>query len=120
MFARLDSFEAMLYNSFDDVPRKKLAGLLRLWVNMLRSGKLITTDIVRNANHLTPIAIAADRPFPDQVSPRISCRVWLAIRSSIMPARHLGSIYLHHWPIGATSTDIENGPVPHRKGRARR
>ncbi|KAG9534063.1 hypothetical protein KCU79_g22363, partial [Aureobasidium melanogenum] len=38
MFARLDSFEAMLYNSFDDLPRKKLAGLLRLWVNMLRSG----------------------------------------------------------------------------------
>lgn len=47
MFARLDSFEAMLYNSFDDLPRKKLAGLLRLWVNMLRSGRLITRDIVR-------------------------------------------------------------------------
>lgn len=46
MFARLDSFEAMLYNSFDDLPRKKLAGLLRLWVNMLRSGRLITRDIV--------------------------------------------------------------------------
>ncbi|CAD0089843.1 unnamed protein product [Aureobasidium vineae] len=45
MFARLDSFEAMLYNSFDDLPRKKLAGLLRLWVNMLRSGRLITRDI---------------------------------------------------------------------------
>lgn len=46
MFARLDSFEAMLYNSFQDLPRKKLAGLLRLWVNMLRTGNLITTDIV--------------------------------------------------------------------------
>ncbi|KAK0774352.1 hypothetical protein LTR59_008730 [Friedmanniomyces endolithicus] len=45
MFARLDSFEAMLYDSFNDIPRKKLAGLLRLWVNMLRTGRLITTDI---------------------------------------------------------------------------
>ncbi|THY93261.1 cysteine proteinase [Aureobasidium pullulans] len=48
MFARLDSFEAMLYNSFEDLPRKKLAGLLRLWVNMLRSGRLITRDITKN------------------------------------------------------------------------
>ncbi|OAL35494.1 hypothetical protein AYO20_05113 [Fonsecaea nubica] len=47
MFSRLDSFEAMLYNSFDDVARNKLAFLLRLWVNLLRSGKLITTDITK-------------------------------------------------------------------------
>lgn len=45
MFARLDSFEAMVYDNFEDIPRRKLAGLLRLWVNMLRSGRLITTDI---------------------------------------------------------------------------
>lgn len=37
----------MLYNSFDDAPRTKLAALLRLWVNMLRGGKLITTDITK-------------------------------------------------------------------------
>ena len=46
MFARLDCFEAILYKSFDDAPRRKLSILLRLWVNMLRAGKLITTDIV--------------------------------------------------------------------------
>lgn len=48
MFARLDFFEAILYKSFTDEkdPRKNLAIILRLWVNMLRSGKLITTDIV--------------------------------------------------------------------------
>ncbi|KAI9870309.1 MAG: hypothetical protein M1830_004388, partial [Pleopsidium flavum] len=46
MFARLASFEAMLYNTFADDPRKRLATVLRLWVNMLRTGKLITTDIV--------------------------------------------------------------------------
>lgn len=45
MFARLDSFEAMLYENFTDAKRKRLAGLLRLWVNMLRTGRLITTDI---------------------------------------------------------------------------
>ena len=46
MFARLDSFEAMLYDSLEDPARKKLAGLLRLWVNMLRTGRLITVDVV--------------------------------------------------------------------------
>lgn len=46
MFARLDCFEAILYKSFNDEPRRKMAVLLRFWVNMLRSGRLITTDIV--------------------------------------------------------------------------
>ena len=46
MFARLGSFEAMLYKNFEDAPRKRLATLLRLWVNTLRAGKLITVDIV--------------------------------------------------------------------------
>ncbi|KAH8434622.1 ubiquitin C-terminal hydrolase family protein [Aspergillus melleus] len=48
MFARLDCFEAILYKSFSDEPRRKLAILLRLWVNMLRSGKLITTDLTKH------------------------------------------------------------------------
>lgn len=41
--------QAMLYNIFDegDEKRKKLAALIRLFVNLLRSGKLVTTDIVR-------------------------------------------------------------------------
>ncbi|KAL2370616.1 ubiquitin C-terminal hydrolase [Blastomyces gilchristii SLH14081] len=47
MFARLDCFEAILYNSFDDEPRRNLSVLLRLWVNLLRSGKLITTDFTK-------------------------------------------------------------------------
>jgi hypothetical protein len=46
MYARLDSFEGILVTPFTDEPRKRLAMLLRLWVNMLRTGKLITTDIV--------------------------------------------------------------------------
>jgi hypothetical protein len=47
LFSRLDSFEAILYNTFDDVARSRLALLLRLWVNLLRCGKLITTDITK-------------------------------------------------------------------------
>lgn len=46
MFARLDCFEAIVYRSFSDEALRKLSILLRLWVNMLRSGYLITTDIV--------------------------------------------------------------------------
>ena len=46
MFARLDTFDAMLYNHVDDEPRRTLSILLRVWVNMLRSGMLITEDIV--------------------------------------------------------------------------
>ncbi|KAI2643523.1 cysteine proteinase [Xylaria nigripes] len=46
MFAKLDAFECMLkVDTRDNVPRKRLAVLLRLWVNMLRSGKLIETDM---------------------------------------------------------------------------
>jgi hypothetical protein len=47
MFARTDSFENILSADFPDEPRKRLVTLLRLWVNMLRTGRLITTDIVR-------------------------------------------------------------------------
>jgi hypothetical protein len=47
MFARLDSFEAMLFDHFADEPRKKLAACLRLWVNLLRTGRLITVELVR-------------------------------------------------------------------------
>ncbi|KAI0122873.1 ubiquitin carboxyl-terminal hydrolase [Xylariales sp. AK1849] len=44
MFAKLDAFECMLKTDLDE-PQRKLASLLRLWINMLRSGKLIHTDM---------------------------------------------------------------------------
>ncbi|KAF8463584.1 ubiquitin carboxyl-terminal hydrolase-domain-containing protein [Kalaharituber pfeilii] len=47
LFARLDSFEAMLYNIFDDEPRRRMSTMIRLFVNLLRSGKLVTTDIMQ-------------------------------------------------------------------------
>ncbi|KAF2638864.1 cysteine proteinase [Massarina eburnea CBS 473.64] len=48
MFARMDSFDAMLYDEISDEPRKQLAGVLRLWVNMLRTGRLIKTELTRH------------------------------------------------------------------------
>ena len=58
MFARLGSFEAMLYKNFEDEQRKRLATLLRLWVNVLRAGKLITVDIVCHSFGLSRLAKA--------------------------------------------------------------
>lgn len=49
MFAKLTAFECMLKNDSADENQRKLAALLRLWVNMLRSGKLIHTDMVWRA-----------------------------------------------------------------------
>jgi len=53
LFAREDVFEPVLLNSFEDEPRRRLVLVLRLWVNMLRSGRLITTDIVCFLDPLT-------------------------------------------------------------------
>ena len=48
MFAKPDVFEAVLYHSFtDDDAHKRLRGIIRLWVNLLRTGRLITTDVTQ-------------------------------------------------------------------------
>lgn len=47
MFARLENFQPMLYTSFEDEPRRRLSTLIRIWVNMLRTGKLIHSDITK-------------------------------------------------------------------------
>ncbi|KAI5298225.1 hypothetical protein KEM56_004232, partial [Ascosphaera pollenicola] len=52
MFLRFDCFQAILYNTFPDETRNNLVILLRLWVNLLRLGKLITTDITRKLQEL--------------------------------------------------------------------
>lgn len=46
MFSRLRSFEPILYTQSADEPTNRLKSLLRLWVNMLRTGILIREDIV--------------------------------------------------------------------------
>ncbi|KAF7558644.1 hypothetical protein G7046_g5524 [Stylonectria norvegica] len=46
MFSKLTAFECMLNNEFPpEDSRHKLVTLLRLWVNMLRTGKLVHTDL---------------------------------------------------------------------------
>ncbi|PHH79045.1 hypothetical protein CDD82_2694 [Ophiocordyceps australis] len=48
MFSKLDAFECMLKNEFPhDDPRDRLVTLLRIWVNMLRTGKLIHADLTK-------------------------------------------------------------------------
>ncbi|KAL8828265.1 MAG: hypothetical protein Q9191_002686 [Dirinaria sp. TL-2023a] len=47
MFGRLDNFESMLTRKHDDEPKRRLAMMIRLWVNLLRTERLITTDITR-------------------------------------------------------------------------
>ncbi|KAK3351215.1 ubiquitin carboxyl-terminal hydrolase-domain-containing protein [Neurospora tetraspora] len=47
MFAKLSAFECMLKNDPADENQRRLAALLRLWVNMLRSGMLIHTDMTQ-------------------------------------------------------------------------
>ena len=52
MFAKLEPFECMLKADMGhDEPQKRLAVLLRFWVNLLRRGKLIETNLV---NHSLP------------------------------------------------------------------
>lgn len=51
MFARMDNFEPILCTMLDDEPKRRLSTLIRLWVNMLRTGKLIPIDIVGFKNN---------------------------------------------------------------------
>ncbi|KAK7953980.1 hypothetical protein PG996_014866 [Apiospora saccharicola] len=48
MFAKVEAFECMLKNNLPEGPQTQLAALLRLWVNMLRSGKLIQADMTEH------------------------------------------------------------------------
>ncbi|KAK0100958.1 hypothetical protein ONS96_006190 [Cadophora gregata f. sp. sojae] len=45
MFGRLDSFEPIILRGFEQEPKRRLAAILRVYVNMLRQGILIHTDI---------------------------------------------------------------------------
>ena len=46
MFSNLTSFEPMLHATFEDPTKNRLVVLIRLWVNLLRAGKLIDVDLV--------------------------------------------------------------------------
>ena len=146
MFARLDCFEAILYNSFDDDPRRNLAVILRLWVNMLRSGKLITTDLVSLARiplwvtHILVMqesspnrgVITADShrnlafvlvtnlSMTDKTSPRRSRRVRMDRCSKITTAGCVRSLHIYHGKTGASTPHIENGYLSYGERRYKR
>lgn len=68
MFSKLDAFECMLNNDFpSDNPKYKLVNLLRIWVNMLRSGRLIQTDLVM---HPPPLRARSSSSSPDETHSR--------------------------------------------------
>ncbi len=95
MFARLGSFEAILYNNFEDEPRKRLANLLRLWVNTLRVGRLVTTDIVRLISCMSRTLITLTLDSDQAIAAPAFC-LWVEGRCRRTPARCLGSFLVHH------------------------
>lgn len=119
MFARLGSFEAMLYKNFEDPPRKRLATLLRLWVNTLRAGKLITTDIVRPrvARVVMPSRANVTLDEADTISTG-QLRVERSSRS--MSAGCLRSLHVHYFNTRSAATDAENGHISHWEGGRQR
>lgn len=92
MFARQSCFEAMLYNSFTKGNTEKLATLIRLWVNTLRAGKLITTDVVRSDWLLVTERTYSSRNRQSSYSPSslsVDGSKPLSCRSKTLPKRFL-------------------------------
>lgn len=93
MFAKLDSFEAILFDHFEDGSRRRLAGLLRLWVNMLRSGMLITTDIV---GKVAPLNSTYANLSIDSAYTEYSCSMWMGRSEASTATRRVRGIHIHH------------------------
>jgi hypothetical protein len=73
MFSRLGSFEPILYSISDDEPTRRLGMLIRLWVNMLRTGMLIQTDIVCL---LPPVFMYANQEQTEHLQDAIAACGW--------------------------------------------
>lgn len=102
MFARHKLFDAILYPAYDDERRQNLIVLIRLWVNMLRLGRLIPTDMVRPifripANHCFffhyHCSDACD--LLDEASPKCAGGMWLAGSRTAEATRCVRSLQLH-------------------------
>ena len=111
MFATIDSYEAMLLQNFDDEPRKRLAMLLRLWVNLFRTGKLITTDIV----WLFP----ADYTYStdtncviDAANTISSSFLRLERRSRVTSTRSIRSLFVYHGETSHANANTTNESLP--------
>jgi hypothetical protein len=116
MFARLDAFECMLKNDASDENQRKLAALVRLWVNMLRSGKLIHVDMVSVAvSHivwLLPLTCISDSKHP-----RSSSKLWLEGGPAARAARYFRSLCLHYRNTPTTSINLTSRPLSSGQGR---
>ena len=106
MFARLDSFEGMLYTTFEDAPRRKLAQLLRLWVNTLRVGHLITVEIVSGR---LPNKSGVSDICADQTTARSHSSVRVGRRLGWWPARRIRGLCFYHGDLRAAYADAEDG-----------
>lgn len=62
MFCRLEFFEPLILADFDSEPKRRLAALLRLYVNMLRSGRLIHIDMAGDIKQMLDSANLYHRP----------------------------------------------------------
>lgn len=88
MFAKLTAFECMLKDDPEkDEHKRNLAFLLRLWVNMLRTGKLIHTDMVIPL--LVPLCFFASLMRLDPNHPRIARCMWMEGCRAARAAGHL-------------------------------
>lgn len=47
IFSHIENYRPMIIRKFPDEPRERLAMMLRLYVNLLRTGRLIATDITK-------------------------------------------------------------------------
>ena len=110
MFATLDSYEIMLHQQFKDEPRKRLALMLRLWVNLLRTGRLVTTDIVRP---LLVIHVCSGELIEstDTATTAGTCCMRLERRSGVSPTRSLRSLFFYNGTAGSTNANTPNDNV---------
>lgn len=114
MFARLGSFEPILYTTFEDEPRRRLSTLIRLWVNMLRTGKLIQTDIVSLTYTLLMLFadLKEDRTLAGGVS-----SMWLGRSRKYSTAGYFRGVRLHHRSATIASPHFGNGYFSRRERR---
>lgn len=95
MFAKIDAFECMLKNEFpEEDSRNKLVNLLRMWVNMLRTGKLVHTDMVGGICAFLIVLKLIDRT--DQADTGRSGRLRMVRRTDARATRHLGGFCFHN------------------------
>jgi hypothetical protein len=111
MFARMDNFEPILCTTLEDEPKRRLSTLIRLWVNMLRTGKLIPIDIV-GSKHVYTLHLLTRNTDP--AFARSPCCVWLAGSRQTCATGYLRSVQLYHRGPKITTSHVENGSIPHR------